>query len=126
MLVLILLVAILLNYQHRQALLLTLLVGTGVLLPIPSDYGAMAWYIMCASVEATILVAAMFLRTKFSIPLIMTSLLFIVVHYLGWTFDGYLVNSPYHYVAKTIEYTELALCVVLSNPVINFIREKIK
>lgn len=126
MLTLIFLVAILLNYQHREALLLTLLVGLGALVPIPKEYGALVWYLICGLIEATILLSACLLTTKFSVPLIMMSLMFIVVHYLGWKFDGYLVKSPYHCVARTIEFTELMLCVVLSNPVVNYIREKIK
>lgn len=94
-------------------------------MPIPKEYGALIWYSICASIETLILISALSLKTSFSKPIIALSALFILVHYLGWTFDGYIAGSPYHYFAKTLEYTELFVCVILSHPIINFVKGKL-
>lgn len=122
----ILLLACFLNYRQKTALLLALIVGLGAIVPIPKEYGALVWYSICAVVEILIIISALKLQTTFSIPIISLSTLFVIVHYLGWTFDGYPVNSPYHYFAKTLGFTELFTCAILSNPVLNFVKGKLR
>lgn len=122
----VILVACILNYRQKEALLLTLLVGLGAVMPIPKEYGALTWYCMCAAIEAVIMIAAINIKTIASVPIILLSMLFLIVHYLGWAFDGYPKSSPYHYFAKTLGFTELFTCAILSNPIINFVRGKLK
>lgn len=124
--VLILILACILNYQHKESLLLTLIVGLGILVPIPKEYGALAWYCLCVSVEFIVLLFALMSNSKAAKPIASISVLFILVHFLGYTFDGYPIQSPYHYFARTLEYTELFLCAVLSHPIINYVKERIK
>jgi hypothetical protein len=126
MLWLVVLLAISINYQHKQSLALAFLVGAGVLMPIPKEYGALFWYSSCVGVEFIILCVALTLNTKFSSTIASLSVLFIIVHLFGYYFDGYQPHSPYHYFAQTLEYTELASCVVLSNPIINYVKERIR
>lgn len=124
--VLIFLIACILNYRHKEALLLTLIVGLGAFSPIPERFGEIAWYSICASIEITIFLFAINLRTIASYPIAALSVLFIFVHYLGWKFHGYIIGSPYHLFARTLEFTEISSCAVLSNPIINFVKERMK
>ena len=119
------LIACIFNWRNKEALLLTLIVGWGAVMPIPKEYGAVVWYSLCACIELVILLCALRLKTPFSIPIVALSLLFILIHYLGWTFDGYPKDSPYHYFAKTIGLTELFTCAILSDPIINFVKGKL-
>ena len=121
-----LIVASLLNWQQKQALFLTLIVGLGLVIPVPKEYGALAWYSICAGIDFTIFIIALNSRAMFSIPIAALSALFITIHYIGWTFDGYPPDSPYHYFARTIGFTELFTCAILSNPIINYVKGKIK
>ena len=125
MYVLLILAACILNWRHKEALLLAMIVGLGAVMPIPKEYGALVWYSICVSIELTIMVFALTLHSKFSIPIASLSILFVAVHILGYLFGGYIIGSPYHYFAKTLEYTELLSCVILSNPIINFVKERI-
>lgn len=122
----ILLIACFLNYRQRKALLLTLIVGWGATLPIPQEIGAMWWYSSCALIEALILISAISLKVQFSKPIIVLSVLYIGIHYLGWTFDGYIAGSPYCYFSRTVAFTELFVCALLSQPVINFVKGKLR
>jgi len=126
MYVLLILAACTLNWRHKEALLLTLIIGLGAVMPIPKEYGALAWYSICASIELVILVFALSLKSTASIPIAALSILFVAIHILGYLFGGYIAGSPYHYFAKTLEYTELLSCVILSNPIINLVKEKMR
>ena len=122
----IILLAIGLNCWHKPSLLLTLAIALDLLIPVPKEYGAMAWYSMCAVIELIVLFTALSNKTNFSTPIAMLSVGFIFVHFLGWIFNGYLFGSPYNNFARTLEYTELFICIILSNPVVNFIKEKLR
>lgn len=116
--------ALVLNCLHWQSLILTLIVGIGVLVVVPTEYGAGAWYSMCISIELTILLFCLLLKSSISIPVGLLSILFAVVHVLGYIFDGSTPDSPYHYFARSIEYTEVLSCVLMSYPVVHYLKGK--
>lgn len=120
------LVAIYLNRFDNKALTLTIAVSVGALMPITKDYGAGVWYGLCALTEISILCFAMYYKSYISKPIIILSLAFVVVHFLGYKFHGYIAGSPYRYFAKTLEVTELLTCCIMSIPVINYLKERFK
>lgn len=118
--------ACILNWRQRQALFLTLIVGLGLVIPIPKEYGALVWYSLCAAIDVSIMLFALSINARFSLPVALLSCFFVLIHYLGWMFDGYPTDSPYRYFARTIGFTEITVCAVLSNPIVQFIEEKLK
>lgn len=117
--------ACILNWRQKQALFLVVIIGLGLVIPVPKEYGAFVWYSVCGVIDFTIMCLALSLKVRLSLPIAALSLLFIVVHFLGWTFDGYPPESPYHNFARTIEFTELVVCITLSNPIIQYIEGKL-
>lgn len=105
---------------------MTLIVSLDILFPVPVQYGVNAWYIMCASIEVIVMLFALNLNTYSGKPIAALSVLFLIVHYLGWTFVGSHDNSPYLYFARTIQFTEITTCALLANPTINFIKERFR
>lgn len=118
--------ALALNCCHWQSLALTFVVGAGLIVPVPVEHGAVVWYSICILIEISLFSFAILLRTSLSFPIALLSLLFIAVHILGYIYDGSKPDSPYHYFAQSINYAEALSCVLMSHPIIQYLKGKQK
>lgn len=105
-------VAILANRKDPRMFLLSIVVGGGIFAPIPDAY----FYLICACVETVVAGLAVALNAGASRPVARISMLLIIFHGLGWVYDGYPPESPYHIMVKVCEYSELVICILLSRP----------
>ena len=111
---------------HRDSMILSFIVGMAICVHVPPDYGALAWYMICIFLETVVLMSAILLRSTISPAISGLSVMFIVVHCLGYFFDGYQPTSPYHYTAQTLEILELVSCVLFSPTTVEFIKKVVK
>lgn len=88
-------------------------VGIGIFLPIPDAY----FYLICALVECLVLLLALYLNANASKVVVRISVLLVLFHSLGWIFNGYQPESPYHIMVKISEHAELLACILLSRPI---------
>lgn len=104
---------LLLNVRDQRMLFLTLVVGAGFLVPAPRD-SALHFYVFCSSVQAVVAIVAWRIRTVAAIAVFETCILLIVADIMGYTLDGSHAFSPYRAVVKLLEFSQIAVCVVLS------------
>jgi hypothetical protein len=104
--------ALAMNMRDWRMLTLSAVVGAGIFMPIPDAY----FYLICSIVEAGVALVAILLNARASRPVVRVSLLLAIFHGLGWWFNGYPPESPYHYMVPICEYTELVMCILLSRP----------
>lgn len=93
---------------------------------MPQEYGKDVWYAICITAEIFTLLTCVVFRSTVSIPVGLLSIFLIAVHILGYSFNGGLSDSPYHYSVLTIEYTELVACILFSPTLIGCFKRKIK
>lgn len=115
--VLIMLFSLWLNRRDKGMLLLTLVVSGGIFLQIPDQN----FYKWCIFVEVMVCIFANVINVSASRVVIWMSISLIVMHYCGYKLDGYPEDSPYHILVKICEHAELASCILLSRPSIEYI-----
>jgi len=93
--------------------MLCAVVGFGISVPIP-DHNFYAW---CTAVEVFVMACALALNTAASRPIVALSLSLCAFHYLGYKFNGYPLDSPYHFLVKITEHAELIACALFSKPI---------
>ena len=100
-------------------LLLTLLVGLSYFLPVHLITDRSVWYaaVMCA--EMTVLVAALFLKTRASVIVATVCIMLEINHLNGLFFGGHLDGSPYSLIVPYLEYIELLACSLFSQKILN-------
>lgn len=110
-----LLVSIALNLcaMDKRGVCICALVGFGVFIPIPDSN----FYFWCMAVEAVVAIGSIFLKTRASQPVCALSLSLLAFHYLGYKFDGYPPESPYHFLVKIAEHAEIVACALFSKPI---------
>lgn len=110
-----LILALWFNRNEHKLLLLSLIIGIGVFIPVPSEN----FYLCCAIGELVILLTAWSLNTANSVVVILLSVQLITAHIFGHYLNGYLTNSPYHVIVKVDECLELLSCIIFSKPIIS-------
>lgn len=104
---------LLLNVRDQRMFLLTAVVGAGFWVPAPTDT-AIHYYVFCSSVQALVAIYAWRLRTPAALAVFEICIVLIVADIMGYTLDGSHAFSPYRAVVKILEFSQLAVCVVLS------------
>lgn len=104
------LIAMVINLRDLRMLALTLFVTADIFSPIP----AMNFYLICALVDALNGLLAYRIGAAASKPIWRISCLLVVFHGIGYFWNGYPINSPYHIVVQICEHTELLACILLS------------
>jgi len=115
-------VALFLNKQSPKMVLLTLTLLIDAFIPIPHQN----WWINCIGVELIVFMTAHILNTTASSCIKFLSVQMIVLHIIGMNLNGQAAQSPYRCIAALTEYSEILSCVLLSNPIINIIKGKMK
>lgn len=105
--------AIALNMRDWRMLSLSCVVGAGIFMPIPDD----GFYLICALVECCVVLLTVQLAANASRVIVRVSALLIIFHALGWLFNGYPPESPYHIMVRICEHAELIACIALSRPI---------
>lgn len=100
--------------DDRRGMLMCALVGWGISVPIP-DHHFYAW---CVVVELLVTLGAIGLRTPATQPVYSLALSLSAFHYLGFKFNGYLPESPYHFLVKIAEHAQLVACILFSQPIL--------
>ena len=108
--------------SDRRMVMLCAVVGFGISVPIP-DHNFYAW---CAVVEVFVMACALALNTAASRPVVALSLSLCAFHYLGYKFNGYPPDSPYHFLVKITEHAELAACALFSKPLMGRLKHASK
>ncbi len=116
---LLILIATWLNRDDRNMLLLTLLVGWSYCLPVELITDKHTWYATCMTAEAVVLIAALLLKTRMSLVIMIICALLEINHINGLFFNGHSSGSPYHIVVKYLEYIEIVACSLFSLTIIN-------
>lgn len=106
-------VATVLNLTDRRMLALTLLVGATIFLPVPS-HSQLQFYGTCIIAELCVATFAVFYSSRASSLILYCCAGLIVSHFMGWVIDGSAPFSPYRYIVKVLEFSQLAACVALS------------
>lgn len=109
-----LVVALLLNSRDCKMLALSLVAGAGIFAPIPDAH----FYLWCIVVEIGVALAALLIAVPATGMIIKIAAMLVVMHILGWLFDGYPPASPYHAGVKTLEHAQLVICCLLSGPIL--------
>lgn len=105
-----LMVAVAMNIGNWRMLVLTLVVGSGIFVPIPDAY----FYAICALVECLVATSAILISAPASKFVFRVSMMLVLFHFLGWWLDGYPPESPYHLLVKILEHAELVACILMS------------
>ena len=114
--------AVYLNKNNKSHVLMSLILLLDVLAPIDTTH----FYSSCILIEMCVFISAIILNTVSSKIIAFLSVQMIALHIIGATFHGEFCNSPYRYLPPITEYSEILSCILLSNPIINIIKRKMK
>ena len=117
------LIAVYLNLKDTRALLMALVVGLSYFFPFELISSRDVWYIACATSELTVIVFCIWLRSKSSFAIAGLCLMLLASHFIAYH-DIQL--QAYSIVAKYLEYVQVLSCVLLSHPILNYLKERIK
>ena len=107
-----LLIAVRLNATEWRSHMLVRVVGISVFLPVSGHF----FYAICIASELTVALCAGMLQVRASGPIILLCLVMCIFHALGYHFNGYPPESPYHILVKIAEHAELIACILFSKP----------
>lgn len=102
-----------LNRSDSRMLALTAMVGASVFFPVPS-YTAEIFYSFCFASEIGVALAAFFVRNIAGLVTMELCALLAVTHMMGYEFDGSQPFSPYRYIVKLLEVSQLVVCVAFA------------
>jgi len=69
-------------------------------------------------IEILVALLAIYIACHASIMIVRLSALLVIMHIIGWIFNGYPIDSPYHYMVRFLEHAELIACIWFSPPII--------
>ena len=118
---LLIILAIYLNKDDLRMLALTLIVGASYFLPVEYITDRTVWYSTVVIAEMIVIISAIALKTRASLVIAVICAMLEINHINAILFGGH-SGSPYELVIKSLEYFELAACLVFSKPII----EKLK
>jgi hypothetical protein len=102
--------ALALNATDRRMFALSAIVGAGIFFPVPAHW----FYPICMAIEVLVALLAVRLSCHASSMIVRISILLVVMHILGWIFNGYPTASPYHWAVRLLEHAELVACILFS------------
>lgn len=116
-----LLVAAYLNIRSDdwRGMALCVLVGVWVSALIPDQH----FYFWCMGVEVIVAAGSLAIRCAASGPVFCLSIILLVAHFIGYEFDGYPPESPYHFVVTIAEHAELLACAIFSKSFLGRLRQ---
>ena len=117
------LIAVYLNLKDTRELLIALVVGLSYFFPFELISSRDAWYISCALSELIVISFCIWLRSKSSFAIAGLCIMLLVSHFIAYH-DIQL--QAYSIVAKYLEYVQVLSCVLLSQPILNYLKERIK
>lgn len=117
------LIAVYLNLKDTRALLMALVVGLSYFFPFELISSRDAWYIACALSELIVFSFCIWLRSKSSFAIAGICLMLLASHFISY---HNIQLQAYYIVAKYLEYIQIVSCILLSNPILNFLKERIK
>ena len=101
--------AVVVNYRHKNLLILTMIIGADVFLPIPTDEGRAAWCTYCIMVDSVASVLVLLVDTEVTLMLCMSCVGLIVMH-LVYLQAGRANFPEYRLLLPSVESIMLALC----------------
>ena len=117
------LIAVYLNLKDTRALLMALVVGLSYFFPFEIISSRDAWYIACATSEFIVILTCIWLRCKSSMAIAGLCLMLLASHFIAY---NDIQIDVYSVVAKYLEYVQILSCILLSHPILNYLKERIK
>lgn len=117
------LIAVCLNLKDARALLMALVVGLSYFFPFELISSRDVWYIACATSELIVIAFCIWLRSKSSFAIAGLCIMLLASHFIAYH-DIQL--QAYSIVAKYLEYVQVLSCMLLSHPILNYLKERIK
>lgn len=118
-----LLLAVYLNRENLNSVLLTILVGLSWYLPVELIHSRGWWFTACIMSEVFVLTCALALNTTSKYAIAGIAAMLGMSHALCWKFR---TLETYYIVENYLEYTEIAACILFSNPIIQQIKERVQ
>lgn len=118
-----LLAALFLNRLDKNVILLALLTALTRYLPMNLITDYYLWYSICLLAELFIMVLCIFSSSVVSSPLLLITSLLASSHILNFL---YAVPDAYYVTAKYLEYMQMTCFVLVSPPIINYLKRKVK
>lgn len=115
--------AVFLNINDKDSLLITLLVGFSALIPMQYIQNYYLWYAICIGMEVFKIFLSYNLKTRIKYPIIFLCGLMVLCHVLSYVMTFIL---PYKVILPALEYLEIASCALFSIPVLLKLKRKIK
>lgn len=116
-------IGMILNRKDCRMLALTTLVGASVFLPVPRET-AEQFYTFCIAAELSIGLCALALHNGAGILIAELCALLVAAHLMGYALDGSPPFSPYRYIVKLLEVSQLVVCVALSSKLAPLLRNR--
>lgn len=117
------LIAVYFNLKDTRALLMALVVGLSYFFPFELISSRESWYIACALSELIVIAFCIWLRSKSSVAIAGLCVMLLASHFIAYH-DIQL--QAYSIVAKYLEHVQVLSCVLLSHPILNYLKERIK
>lgn len=119
---LLLTVALVINWGDRRALALTLVIGLSLVIPVNAFTTRSNFYPVCSLFELLIILCAFHIDTRASRFVILMSIMLIGFHMVGWQAGGHKIDSPYRLLAKIAEYAEIIACIIFAKPILRLLK----
>lgn len=117
------LIAVYLNLKDTRALLMALVVGLSYFFPFELISSRDTWYIACALSELIVFSFCIWLRSKSYFAVAGLCLMLLARHFISY---HDIQIHVYSFVAKYLEYVQILSCILLSHPILNYMKERIK
>lgn len=119
---LLLTVALMLNWGDRRALALTLVIGFSLVIPVASFTWRSNFYLVCGLFELLVALCAIRIDTQASQFIALMCAMLFVYHMTGWAVGGHPPDSPYRLLVKIAEYAEILACSLFANPLLRLLK----
>lgn len=106
-------VGLVLNWQCRRMLAVTIIVGISVFLPAPHE-SAEKFYLFCTAAEMVVGLLAWASQSRAGAVVADICVLLVIAHVMGYALDGSPPFSPYRVIVKILEISQLVACAALS------------
>lgn len=117
------LIAVHLNLKDTRALLMALVVGLSYFFPFELISSRDTWYISCVMSELIVFSFCIWLRCKSSFAVAGLCIMLLASHFIAY---HNIQLQAYSIVAKYLEYVQIISCILLSYPILNYLKERIK
>ena len=119
----ILLAALYLNKENDLLILFALLTALTRYLPMEMITNHDLWYFICFMSELLIISLCLFRTTVVTYPLVFITGLLELSHVLNYLFP---ILNAYYVVANYLEYMQIICFILVSPPIINYLKRKLK